>query len=159
MPALPLFRVIDTLLSGVRLAGSPYEPFAVRYRVEGPRVLFEPARLATETLVLTLESGWAELGGLLDLRMTLHAPRALFEGVEEIPRELLEALADEDERVVLPFQVAGTLEAPRLAVDRSGVGERLREGLEREVGRRLRDEIGKGLRSLLGEEEGEEEPP
>jgi len=163
IPPIALFQVIDALLEDVHLAGSRYEPFELNYRVEGPRVSFEPARLVTETLVVSLESGWADLAGPIDLRMTLRAPRELFAGVEEIPRELLTALADDDDRVVLPFQVTGTLEAPRLAVDRSGFRDRLGAGVQREVERRLRDEVARGLRGLLGGEDDEdeevEEPP
>jgi hypothetical protein len=96
------------------------------------------------------------LDDVLRLSAALQAPREVFEGTKEIPKEVLEAFTDAEGKIRMPIAIAGTSVAPRVGFDKEAwqrmLGERLQREAEEEIGRQL----GKLFERALGggEEDG-----
>ncbi|HVS04486.1 MAG TPA: hypothetical protein VMT16_17115 [Thermoanaerobaculia bacterium] len=142
--ALPLLAAIERLIAGTDLVGRPYAPFTIPFTLAGDRLILAPFTVESGALRLG-GSGLVDLAGPLDLRLEIALPREEVR-VEEIPREVLAALTDVDGRVKLPLVVAGSLEAPRVAFDRSSWAGIARRRLADEAGRRLGEALRQRLR-------------
>lgn len=152
LPWTPIFDAIDGWLGGEGLVGSVYDPFTARFDVGTGRVVLAPFEIrAGKVLALSLEGGSYGLAdGALDLEISLRAPRQLFRGLDEIPDRVLDLLRDEEGRVVISAAVRGTVEAPRVVVDRQALERRAKVNAADEAKQKLEKKVGEGLRRLLG---------
>jgi hypothetical protein len=152
LPWTPIFDAIDDWLGGEGLVGSVYDPFTARFDVGTGRVVLAPFEIrAGKVLALSLEGGSYGLGdGALDLEISLRAPRRLFRGLDEIPDRVLDLLRDEEGRVVISAAVRGTVEAPRVVVDRQALERRAKANAADEARQKLEEKVSEGLQRLLG---------
>ncbi len=156
LPQLVVLAAIEQLLTGRQVIGSAYAPFTLDFKVRGSRIELEPCAIRAGDLVLEM-GGHLEVGGPLALTAELTVPR---EGivVEELPKEMLEALTDEKGRLHLPLVVRGPPENPQVEFDRRGwrrmAEQRLRHEIREKVGQRIRKwfggKDGKGAKGKAG---------
>jgi hypothetical protein len=139
LPDHPVLAGLERLLPKLPVVGALYEPFEIRFRLDGEDIVAQLFQIAAGELRLEAE-GVIGLDHSLDLRFVARAPRALLES-PEVPKEVLEALTDAEGLVALPIVVQGSREAPEVRFDESQWGRllrnRVRQELEREVGKRL----------------------
>jgi hypothetical protein len=150
LPATPLLRAVEGLLGRTRLVGAPYEAAEAPFRVEDGRVWLDDLRLRSAQVGLDV-AGWASLDGPLRLTLAVHAPRAGL-AVEGLTASALDALTDTQGRVVVPLEVTGTQERPRVRPDLAALAGQTRRG----AARTLLEKAGRGLGGLL---RGKEPPP
>lgn len=144
LPATPLLRALERTLGRTRLVGARYEATEAPFRVEGGRVLLDDLRLRTEQVGLDV-AGWASLDGPLHLRLSIHTPRAGLV-VEGVAKGALDLMTDVQGQVVLPLEVTGTQQQPRVRPDASALAAQARRG----GARTLLEKAGRGLGGLLG---------
>jgi autotransporter translocation and assembly factor TamB len=143
VPGSPLFAAIEAVLGRADLRGSAYEPMAIPFRIEKDRLHFDPFEMRTSLLSLGL-SGWADLAGPVDLKISVKAPRDAV-ALARVPPEVLD-LVDEGGWVTVPLHVSGTLEKPRVTAD----AEALRALGRRAVRQAVRQQVEKGVNKVLG---------
>lgn len=144
LPTTEILSALEDLLR-IQLVGQKYDPFAVGFAIGQERVSAEPFRLVVGDVELAIGGGAGLFDETLGLDLGAIAPRAYFD-IDEIPKEVIEALTDVDGRVNLPIQIAGTLGQPKVTFDRSAWGDLARRRLEQEA----QKQIEKGLLRLLG---------
>lgn len=144
LPASPLFTALEALLGRSDLKGSAYEAVALPFTIRKERLTLSPFELRTSLLGLGV-SGWADLAGPVDLRITVRAPRDAMAAMQ-VSSQVLDLVQDEDGWVTIPVRVAGTLEAPKVTADM----ETLRAQGRRAVGRAVRREVERGVSKALG---------
>jgi hypothetical protein len=146
VPGSPFFKGIELALGRQALQGSAYQPFTARFRLEHDRLTLEPFELRTATVALGL-AGWADLAGPLGLRVAVHLPSELVQlaGVSE---QVLE-LASEGGRVTVPLVVGGTVDAPKVGLDRAALAETGRRAARRAVRAEVEKGVGRALRKLF----------
>jgi|GEM_PF-1195123 len=153
LPPAPIFLAIDALVEGAALVGADYEPVDVVFDIRSGRVGIEPFRLVAGGTTLDVR-GIAEPDGTWDLWLSLAVPRRGIE-IHEIPHELLDVLTDDDGRLHLPLRVSGTADSVRVVPDPNALAQATREGAQRRLQRKIEDELGRGLQSLFGGDDGE----
>jgi len=142
LPGSPLFTAIEAVLGRAALKGSAYEPVSVPFRMRNDRLSVDPFEVRTSLLSLGF-SGWADLAGPVDLRISVRAPRDAV-ALARVAPEILD-LVDDGGWVTIPLRVVGTLEAPKVTADtmtlraqgRRAVREAVRQQVEKGVGRVL----------------------
>lgn len=143
LPATPLLKAVERILGRTRLVGARYEATEAPFRVEGGRVLLDDLRLRTEQIGIDV-GGWASLQGPLELTLAIHTAR---EGliVEGVAAGVLDLMTDDQGQVVVPLEVTGTQEQPRVRPDGAALAGQARRG----GARTLLDKAGRGLGGLL----------
>jgi hypothetical protein len=113
-----------------------FQPF----RIENGRLHVEGLSIKTEKVSVTV-NGWQSLDGSVEMDFEVLLPRELSEGVrKEVPKELVPVLFDEKEsRVLVPLNVTGSYEAPRVALD----SERLTAAARAQAKKKLEEESGR----------------
>ena len=147
---LPATEILDALQSLLRieLVGQQYNPFEVGFVIGQEQVVAEPFRIVVGDVELAIGGGAGLFDETLKLQLGAIGPRARFE-IDEIPKEVIEALTDVDGRVNLPIRIGGTMTQPKVVFDRSAWGQLARRRLENEA----QKEIAKGLSRLFGKKE------
>lgn len=152
IPGFPVVSSLEALLAGTSIVGSAYEPFSVSFHIANERLEIEPFEVVCGELRFGF-GGAIGLDDTLHLPTSLRAPRQVFEGIKEIPAEVLEAFIDEEGQVQIPILIAGTSLAPQAGFDKKAwgrmVGKRVQNEVEKELGRQLE----KGLGKLFGKSE------
>ncbi|HEX3127635.1 MAG TPA: AsmA-like C-terminal region-containing protein [Thermoanaerobaculia bacterium] len=143
LPGSPLFTALGVVLGRADIKGSAYQAISVPFTIRQDRVRFQPFELRTSLLSLGM-SGWADLSGPMDLRISVRAPRDAV-AMARVPAEVLD-LIDDGGWVTVPLRVSGTLEAPRVTPD----GEALRAQGRRAVREAVRQQVEKGVSRALG---------
>lgn len=151
LPVHPLLAAIDALVEGAGLVGAEYQPLDVEFEVRDGRIELRPFRLVAGGTSLDVR-GTAVPDGPWDLWLALAVPRRGIQ-VQEIPRELLDVLTDDDGRLHLPLRVSGDAERVRVVPDPDALAEATRRGAEQRLHNRLQDELGRGLGRLFGGDE------
>ena len=155
LPVHPVLAAVDALVEGAGLVGAEYLPVDVGFEVRGGRVELRPFRLVAGGTTLDVR-GTAVPDGPWDLWLALAVPRRGID-IEEVPRELLDVLTDDDGRLHLPLRVSGDADAVRVVPDPQALAEATRRGAERRLRSRLHEELSRGLRSLFGAEDESDE--
>lgn len=148
LPVHPVLAAVDALVEGAGLVGAEYLPVDVEFEVRDGRVDLRPFRLVAGGTTLDVR-GTAVPDGPWDLWLSLAVPRRGID-IEELPRELLDVLTDDDGRLHLPLRVSGAVESVRVVPDPDALAEATRRGAERRLRNRFEDELQRGLRSLFG---------
>jgi len=113
---VPILSGLEVLLVGTDVIGRPYGAFVIPFELaDGDKVTLAPFAIEAGNLRLVV-SGLVDMAGPLKLHLEISIPRADIK-TKEIPREVLDALTDTDERVKLQIVVAGTLDKPALRYD------------------------------------------
>lgn len=155
LPVHPVLAAVDALVEGAGLVGAEYQPVDVDFELRNGRVELRPFRLAAGGTTLDVR-GTAVPDGPWDLWLSLAVPRRGID-VEELPRELLDVLTDDDGRLHLPLRVSGAVESVRVVPDPDALAEATRHGAERRLRTRFEKELQQGLRNLFGADD-EAEP-
>ncbi len=116
LPSSPaLVGVENALGRGTSLVGAPYKATDAPFHIENNRLTLEDFQLETPQAALDLK-GTVDLDGTLALSLALRTPR---EGlvIDEVPDEVLDALADDEGWISVPLRITGTREEPRVLPD------------------------------------------
>ena len=145
LPEHPVLAQVEQLLGNVVLIGAGYETLPIEFDIRSHRIHVAPCELRAGPVSLTL-SGWVDFEGPLEMELSVLAPR---EGlrIEEIPKEVLEVLAEDDGRINLPMLMTGTADGSTVTLNR----DYLAELGKRYVRQRAEQEIGKALGRLFGD--------
>ena len=144
LPDHPALVQVEKILGNAALVGVGYDSFPLDFDIRNQRVNLAECELRAGPISLTL-SGWVDFDGPLEMKLSVLTPR---EGltIAELPKEVLDALAEEDGRVNLPMLMTGTSEATAVALDKTF----LEQQGKRYVKKAVEKEIGKALGSLFG---------
>jgi hypothetical protein len=143
LPGSPVFTAIETVLGRAALQGSTYQPVSIPFRIRQDRLHIAPFGLRTSLLALGI-SGWADLAGPLNLKISVRAPRDAV-ALARVPPALLD-LVDNGGWVTVPLRVTGTPENPRVTAD----GEALRDQGRTAVRTVVRQQVERGVSRVLG---------
>ncbi len=143
LPGSPLFTGIEAVLGRTALQGSAYQAVSVPFQIREDRLHVAPFELRTSLLALGF-SGWADLAGPMDLRITVRLPRDAV-AKARVPLEILD-LVDDGGWVTVPLRAAGTLDAPQVTADREALREQGRTAIRKAV----RQQVEKGVDRVLG---------
>ena len=116
LPSSPtLVGVENALGRGTSLVGASYKATDALFHIENNRLTLESFQLETPQAALDLK-GTVDLDGPLALSLVLRTPR---EGlvIDEVPDEVLDALADDQGWISIPLRITGTREEPRVLPD------------------------------------------
>ena len=137
---------IEAVLGRAALRGSAYETVTIPFHLRADRLHVDPFELRTSLLALGV-SGWADMAGPLDLRISVRAPRDAV-ALARVPPEVLD-LVDEEGWITVPLRVAGTLEAPRVTADVEALRAQGRRALRQAVRQEVERGVGRALGKLL----------
>lgn len=137
LPSTPALVGIEKAIGrGTSLVGAPYEATEAPFSIGNNRLTLDGFQLETPQAALDLK-GTADLDGPLALNLVLRTPR---EGlvINEVPNEVLDALADDEGWVSVPLRVTGTREEPRVRPDaqallaqaKKSTGKVIKEGVK-----------------------------
>ena len=140
----PLVQAIEDTIGPLALAGHDYDAAEVRFRIAHDRIAVDPFDLVAEQLALG-SGGSIGLDGSLDMALHVRVPRALIR-IREIPDGVLDALTGDNGLTSLPLRVVGSLERPKVTLDRKALGEAAQQGAKKAVNK----EVDKLLNKLLG---------
>lgn len=157
LPVHPVLAGIDALVEGAGLVGAQYLPVDVEFEVRDGRVELRPFRLVAGGTTLDVR-GTAVPGGPWDLWLALAVPRRGID-IEELPRELLDILTDDEGRLHLPLRVSGNVDRMQVVPDPQALAEATRQGARRRLQDRLQENLSRGLRSLFGDRDEPREEP
>lgn len=147
LPGSPLFTAIEAVLGRAALQGSAYQAVAVPFQIREDRLHVAPFELRTSLLALGF-SGWADLAGPMDLRISVRAPRDAV-AAARVPPEILD-LVDDGGWVTVPLRVVGTLEKPQVTADWEAVREQGRRAVQTAVRQQVEKGVGRMLGKLFG---------
>jgi hypothetical protein len=126
LPSTPVLSALEALLGRTHLVGARYKATQAPFRVEGGRVIIEDFRIDAGDVLLRVD-GWSSLEGPVDLRLAVGTPRAGL-SIREVPDSVLDALTDDNGRVVIPFRVTGTQTRPRVFPDSAALMAQAKQG-------------------------------
>jgi hypothetical protein len=115
LPATPLLRRLEAALGASGLVGARYEGSETPFQLRDGRALFDSFRLRADPLAVDMR-GWIGLDGPLDLAVQVRAPRSMVK-VAGVSAAVLDTLADDQGRLVIPVTVTGTQENPVVRPD------------------------------------------
>ena len=147
LPAVEMVTRIERLIGKPILTGKNYESTDVPFRIVDGALLIDPFSLAAEVLSVG-GSGRVDLAGPVALALDVLAPRDGLE-VKEIPKELLDALTDEEGRTTLFFQVGGTMTEPEVGLDMGRIKDKAKGAVKSKVDNRVKREVDKLKKGLF----------
>ena len=125
-PSSPaLVGVENALGRGTSLVGASYKATDASFHIENNRLTLSSFHLETPQAALDLK-GTVDLDGPLALSLVLRTPR---EGlvIDEVPDEVLNALADDQGWISIPLRITGTREEPRVLPDSKALMAQVKE--------------------------------
>ena len=126
LPSSPaLVGVENALGRGTSLVGASYKATDASFHIENNRLTLSSFHLETPQAALDLK-GTVDLDGPLALSLVLRTPR---EGlvIDEVPDEVLNALADDQGWISIPLRITGTREEPRVLPDSKALMAQVKE--------------------------------
>ena len=142
----PIATALALVLGDPALVDLAYRTETAHFDIEDGRlVLSQPLLLLSDTSVAgqTVE---LEIGGsagidattepTLDLRVAARIPRSRL-AIKELPEEVFDALENDEGLVELPLAIGGSLEEPKVLLDREAILRLAGNSLKREAGRRI----------------------
>lgn len=142
LPASPLMERLQDAL-GAAVVGVHYEASQAPFRLQDGRALFDAFHLRADPLELDMR-GWIALEGPLNLAVRVRAPRSMVR-VAGVSADVLDVLADEEGRIVVPLTVTGTRENPVVLPDAGALLAQAGRG----AGRSALGRAAEGLKGLL----------
>ena len=157
MTGLPLQTRLASYLE------APLEPLQISdwlqpFHVEDGKLFVDQLSIKAGGIDL-MGSGWQRLDGVIEYEFQMFLPQSMSQGVKaKVPAELAPALFDgSGKRVVLPVQVSGTWQQPKVALDNGKLSalarQRAEERLQAErdrVEQEIKDRAGGVLDDLKG---------
>ena len=142
----PIATALALVLGDPGLIDLPYRTETAHFDIrDGRLTLSQPLRLLSDTSIAG-QSVELEIGGsagidattepTLDLRVAARIPRSRL-AIKELPDEIFDALENDEGLVELPLAIQGSLEQPKVRLDRDAILRLAGNSLKREAGRRI----------------------
>jgi hypothetical protein len=128
IPPIPSVVQIEDLLGQSLLTGRAYERTEIDFRLRDNRVELSPFEIVGEGAQLG-GSGVVDLAGPIDMDVFVRLPRRSL-GDEALQEEQLDEFEDEAGMVTIPFQVAGTIDDPKVQLTWDGAKALVRDAAE-----------------------------
>lgn len=141
LPGSPLLQRVQAAIGLGTLVGARYEAASTPFRLQDGRASFDSFALRADPLLMQM-NGWISLDGPLSLAVRVTAPRAGLR-VPGVPDGVLDTLADDQGRVVIPLTVTGTQASPVVRPDAGALLAQAGHGAGRSV-------LGKAAQGLKG---------
>jgi hypothetical protein len=146
LPATPLLQRLEAALGARGLVGARYQATDTPFRMQNGRATFDAFELRADPLAVGMR-GWIALDGPLDLAVQVRAPREVVR-IAGVSADVLDTLADDQGRLVVPLRVTGTQENP---VVRPDVGALMAQA-GRGAARGALGKAAEGLKGLFGKD-------
>jgi len=143
LPASPLLERLQGALGARGLVGARYEGTETPFRLQDGRAVFDAFHLRADPLAVDMR-GWIGLDGPLSLAVQVRAPRSMVR-VAGVSSDVLDALADDEGRIVVPLTVTGTQANPVVRPDAGALLAQAGRGM----GRTAVGKAAEGLKGLL----------